>query len=75
MSKAQARAYLDRWVPVRRLEAAELRRASYETRFQQMLACHRLARGLGVARRIEDAQDDAVRRRWILLKGRGRGAR
>jgi hypothetical protein len=63
----EARAYFKRWELVRDVEAAELRRATMETKFQQ-LAALMASRHLFGPEPDREAQVCEVRDRWARLR-------
>jgi hypothetical protein len=63
----EARAYFKRWELVRDVEAAELRRATMETKFQQ-LAALMASRHLFGPEPDREAQVHEVRDRWTRLR-------
>ncbi len=67
MTPEEARAYFKRWELVRDVEAAELRRATMETKFQQ-LAALMASRHLFGHERDREAQVLEVRDRWTRLR-------
>jgi hypothetical protein len=67
MTPEEARAYFKRWELVRDVEAAELRRATMETKFQQ-LAALMASRHLFGPEPDRDAQVHEVRDRWTRLR-------
>jgi hypothetical protein len=67
MTPEEARAYFKRWELVRDAEAAELRRATMETKFQQ-LAALMAARHLFRPEPGREAQVQEVRDRWTRLR-------
>lgn len=70
MNRRQARAYVYRWEVVAKVEAAELRRTSFDDRLRQLVSLFRLGVGLGVhVPRAEDQESDReVMLRWRRLK-------
>jgi hypothetical protein len=67
MTPEEARAYFKRWELVRDVEAAELRRATMETKFQQ-LAALMASRHLFGPEPDREAQVHEVRDRWARLR-------
>jgi hypothetical protein len=67
MTPEEARAYFKRWELVRGVEAAELRRATMETKFQQ-LAALMASRHLFGPEPDREAQVHEVRERWTRLR-------
>jgi len=67
MTPEEARAYFKRWELVRDVEAAELSRATMETKFQQ-LAALMASRHLFGPEPDREAQVDEVRDRWSRLR-------
>jgi len=66
----EAKEFRERWLAVAAIEAEEQRAAPIALRWQQTNAIFRLAVGLGLPLAEEDnAEIEAVRRRWALLKG------
>jgi hypothetical protein len=63
----EARAYFKRWELIRDVEAAELRRATMETKFQQ-LAALMASRHLFGPEPDREAQVHEVRDRWTRLR-------
>ena len=68
MSSQQAKEFKERWQAVAAIEAEEQRTASVSLRWQQLDAIFRLALGLGLPLMEDDAEVEAVRRRWVALK-------
>jgi len=69
MNNQLAKGFRERWQAVAAIEAEEQRTASIALRWQQTNAIFRLAAGLGLPRgEKDDAETEAVRRRWALLK-------
>ena len=70
MNDQLAKEFRERWLAVAAIEAEEQRAAPIALRWQQTNAIFRLAVGLGLPLVEEDnAEIEAVRRRWALLKG------
>jgi hypothetical protein len=67
MTPEEARAYFKRWELVREAEAAELRRASIETKLRQ-LAALMASRHLFGPEPDREAQVQEVRDRWARLR-------
>ena len=67
MTPEDARAYFERWELVRDAEAAELRRATIETKLQQ-LAALMASRHLFGADPDREAQVNEVREKWASLR-------
>jgi len=67
MTPEEARAYFERWGLVRDVEAAELRRATIETKFQQ-LAALMASRHLFGPEPDRAMQVREVRDRWARLR-------
>jgi hypothetical protein len=67
MTPEEARAYFKRWELVRDVEAAELRRATMETKLQQ-LAALMASRHLFGPEPDREAQVHEVRDRWTRLR-------
>jgi hypothetical protein len=67
MTPEEALAYFKRWELFRDVEAAELRRATMETKFQQ-LAALMASRHLCGPEPDREAQVDEVRDRWTRLR-------
>ncbi len=69
MNSQLAKEFRERWQAVATIEAGEQRAASIALRWQQTNAIFRLAIDLGLPRAEgDDAEIEAVRRRWALLK-------
>jgi hypothetical protein len=68
MNGRQAGEFRTRWQAVRAIEIEEQKAASITLRFQQMNAIFNMGRGLGLLWREDDAEIEAVRRRWVRLK-------
>jgi hypothetical protein len=68
MNRQQAKEFRARWQAVKAVEVEEQRAASIALRFQQMNAIFRIGMGLGILRTEDDAETEAVRRRWVKLK-------
>jgi hypothetical protein len=68
MNRQQAEEFRARWQPVKAVEVEEQRTASITSRFQQMNAVFKMGIGLGLLRTEDDAEIEAVRRRWARLK-------
>ncbi|MGB9723394.1 MAG: hypothetical protein ACP5OO_05560 [Chloroflexia bacterium] len=68
MDRSALREIRERWQAVAEIEAQERRAAPLSLRWQQLNAVLRLAIGLGLP--LERSKDEeAVRQRWIRLKG------
>jgi hypothetical protein len=67
MTPEKARAYFKRWELMRDVEAAELRQATMETKFQQ-LAALMASRHLFGPEPDREAQVHEVRDRWTRLR-------
>jgi hypothetical protein len=67
MTPEEARAYFNRWELVRDAEAAELRRATMDTKFQQ-LAALMASRHLFGPEPDREAQVHEIRDRWARLR-------
>lgn len=67
MTKAEARAWMERWKRVNDFEREELRATPIDTKFRQLAAMMRMARALGWD---AESQDDVsrVRALWVRLK-------
>lgn len=63
----QARAYFNRWALVSEVEAAELRQASIETKFRQLVALME-SRHLFAQDPEREAQVEQVRETWARLR-------
>jgi hypothetical protein len=68
MNKAMLTAYQDRWQIVAEAEMAEQRQTSSAQRWRKLNSLVRMAAGLGLLRKDDDAQTNVVRDRWVLLK-------
>lgn len=69
MNSQLVKEFRERWQAVADVEAEEQRAASIALRWQQTNAIFRLAMGLGLLSvEGDDAEIEAVRRRWVLLK-------
>lgn len=68
MNHRQAKEFRARWQVVKDVEAEEQKTASIASRLQQMNAVFKVGRGLGLLRTEDDAEIEAVRRRWVRLK-------
>jgi hypothetical protein len=68
VNSQQAREFRARWQAVKAVEIAERRAASVALRFRQMNATFEMGMGLGLLRTEDDAEIEAVRRRWVKLK-------
>ncbi len=69
MDAQLAREFRERWQAVEVVEAEEERAASLEMRWVQLNAIWRMARELRLPLTNTDRQEEAVRRRWLRLKG------
>ncbi len=69
MTRAQAKAFRDRWHVVGLAEAEERRHASLRLRWQQLNALWRMAVTLGLLPTEAEGVQDA-RKRWVTLKER-----
>ena len=67
LTRAEARAYLDRWRAVNKAEIAELRATPIEQKLAQLAAMMASARALGWQTHTE-AETRAVRARWQKLR-------
>ncbi len=67
MTKAEARAWMDRWRIVNEAEIEELRNTSSEVKFRRLATLMHTARVLNWKTSTE-AEDEIVRQRWIRLK-------
>jgi hypothetical protein len=68
VNRQQAKEFRERWQAVAAVEAEEQRAASIALRWQQTNAIFQMAAGLGLLRTEDDAETEAVRRRWAMLK-------
>jgi hypothetical protein len=68
MNRQQAREFRERWRAVEAVEAKEQRTTPITLRWQQTNAIFQMAGGLGLLRTEDDAETEAVRRRWAMLK-------
>ena len=68
MNKSMLREYQDRWRAVAEIEATEQRQSTAAQRWKKLNSLIRMAAALGLLRKNEDEQVDAVRQRWNLLK-------
>jgi hypothetical protein len=68
MNRRQAKGFRARWQAVKDIEAEEQKTASIASRLQQMNAVFKIGMGLGLLRTEDDAEIEAVRRRWVKLK-------
>jgi hypothetical protein len=68
MNSQQAREFRARWQAVRAIETEEQKSASIALRCQQMNAVFKMGLGLGLLRTEDNAEIEAVRRRWVKLK-------
>lgn len=69
MNKSMLTAYQDRWQIVAEVEVAEQRQMSAAQRWRKLNSLVRMAAGLGLLRKDDEAQIAVVRNRWALLKG------
>ena len=70
MDSQLAKEFRERWQAVAGVKVEEQRAASIAMRWQQMNVIFRLAMGLGLPlAEGDDAEVEAVRRRWAALKG------
>lgn len=67
MDVGDIRFYKERWKAVEEIERQELRIASMETRWQQINAIWRLAKGLGLSFEPDESEIE-VFARWAKLK-------
>ncbi len=67
MDVGDIRFYKERWKAVEEIERQELRIASMETRWQQINAIWRLAKGLGLSFEPDESEME-VFARWAKLK-------
>jgi hypothetical protein len=68
MNRQQAKEFRARWQAVKAIEVEEQKTASIASRFRQMDAVFKMGMGLGLLRTEDDAEIEAVRRRWVKLK-------
>jgi len=68
INKSMLTAHQDRWRIVAEMEMAEQRQTSAAQRWRKMNSLVRMAAGLGILMKDDDAQAQAVHRRWNLLK-------
>lgn len=74
IDKAEIRAWMERWQAVNEFERNERLAMSLEERFAQLARLMRTARTLGLHSSTE-AENQAVRDRWLRLKRGAHGAR
>ncbi len=67
MSKADLRAWMDRWKVVNAIEREELQNTPIETRFLQVAAMMRMARAFGWDAESQ-GEVEQVREIWVRLK-------
>lgn len=72
ITKAEARAFRDRWRRVNEREIEELRSASLETRWRQFNTLLNWARRPGWDAALAEGESE-VRRRWAKLRRANRG--
>lgn len=72
LTKAQARAFRERWARVNAREVDELRSTSLEVRWQQFNALLRWAHQFGWVNALREGEDE-VRQRWARLRRGHRG--
>ncbi len=72
MTKAEARAFRDRWKKVNAREAEELRSTSLDVRWQQFNTLLRWAHEFGWTVCLAEGEDE-VRQRWARLRKAHRG--
>ena len=72
ITKAEARAFRDRWRRVNEREAEELRSTSLETRWRQFNTLLNWARQFGWDAALAEGESE-VRRRWAKLRRANRG--
>jgi hypothetical protein len=72
LTKAEARAFRERWQRVNAREAQELRNTSLEVRWQQFNTLLRRAQQLGWGPALAEGEDE-VRQRWARLRKACRG--
>ncbi|MEM7112383.1 MAG: hypothetical protein AAF614_08120 [Chloroflexota bacterium] len=68
INKAMLTAYQNRWQMVAEVEAKEEQQTPIAQRWQKLNSLVRMAAGLGLPKKDEDAQVIVVRNRWMLLK-------
>ena len=69
MSAMDARAYIDRWQEVERVERLEAQAATVQERWLQLNSLVGLARGLGLFSKLAPTGEEAVWQRWAILSG------
>ncbi len=71
MNSADARAYVERWQEVEKIELLEAQAATIQDRWRQLNAICRIAARLGLLEKLEDNQEEVVWQRWAALKQAG----
>lgn len=67
-SKDEMKYYVSRWKEVEAVEREELRQATFEQRWMQLIALHNLAWGLGLKVKRNEEEEMAVILRWAKIK-------
>ncbi|OIO94839.1 MAG: hypothetical protein AUK03_06200 [Anaerolineae bacterium CG2_30_64_16] len=67
MNAADARAYIERWREVERVERLEAQAPSVQERWQQLNTLVGLAHALGLFSGAVEDQEEAVWQRWAIL--------
>ena len=71
MDASDARAYIERWRAVERIERMEAQAATVQERWQQLNALFGLALALGLLARPVANQEESVWQRWAILSRTG----
>ena len=69
MEQADAKAYIERWQEVKRIENEEAQAANIQDRWQQLNMLFGMALGLDLFSKPTDNQEELVWKRWAMLRG------
>ena len=69
MEQADAKAYIERWQEVKRIENEEAKAANIQNRWQQLNMLFGMALGLDLFSKPIDNQEELVWKRWAMLRG------
>lgn len=68
MTREQVVAWQEGWRAVKRLEAEEAKRKSFETRWCEIISLYDFAQKLGLIRQDPEEELEPIRERWVRLK-------
>ena len=68
MNKSDAKAYIERWKEVERIEKEEARTASIQDRWKKLNALFGLALELGLLDKETNQKEEIVWQRWAILR-------